>query len=295
MKSGMLIVVLAFEGVMPSEADDLPPFAVECSVVQRIEVSASSARTKTTAMNALERIATGNASSVVAGKAVALGLEEGIFHDKDKQFASPTVRACALRGIGRTASDEAVDFLAKLSPDALGSDPSQRLWPAAQVALRDAQMRRIADPQKKIEFLEGILAGTRDGRGSVAAWAVNELCNRGAQTSLPVIQKAITSAWSGQYGLDEIEFCEARIRVVTRNPDRVRAIGSVLTVANGTTNARLVGWALTELNSQQTPAADAELDRFALEIERLPEQSAAKASLGHYRQEILTLQAQRAR
>jgi hypothetical protein len=295
MKSAVLIIAVAFEGVMPCTADDLPPFAVECAAVQRIAVAASSAQTKSMAMDALEKIAMGNPPSIEAGNEGALGLEEGTLRGQDKQFGRPTVRVCALRGIGRTASDEAIDFLAKLSPDALGPDPSQRVWPAAQVALRDAQIRRIPDPQRKIEFLDGILAGMPDGRGSVAAWAVNELCDRGSQTSLPVIQRALRSTWSGQYGLDEIEFCEARIRVVTSNPDRARAIGSILTVANGTANARLVGWAVNELNSMQTPAADAELDRFAREIERLPEASAENAGLRTYRQEILNFQAQRAK
>jgi hypothetical protein len=64
------------------------------------------------------------------------------------------------------------------------------------------------------------------------------------------------------------EFCEARIRAVTSNPDRAKAIGPILTVQNGTMNARLVGWAANQLNSMQTPGADTELDRFAREIPR---------------------------
>jgi hypothetical protein len=269
------------------------PYSGHCAVLDRVSAAAVGAGTRAIAIETLERLAMGNAGSVGPDADGALGLAPGTLEREG--FSDPPVRACALRSIGRTGLDEAVDFLANLTQADFRQDPSQRVWPTAQVALRDAQMRRIQDPQRRIEFLEGILASMPDGRGSLAAWAVDELCNRGAQTSLPVIQRAIRSAWSGQYGLDEIEFCEARIRVVTTNPDRAGAIGSVLTVANGTANARLVGWAANELNSMQTPAADAELDRFAREIDGLPDASPSKATLRAYRQEILDFQAQRAK
>jgi hypothetical protein len=85
------------------------------------------------------------------------------------------------------------------------------------------------------------------------------------------------------------------MRVVASNPDRVKALASVLTVGGDAANGRLAGWAVNELNSMQTQPAEAELDRFAREIGELPEGSPTRARLGAYRQEILDFQAQRAK
>jgi hypothetical protein len=285
-------LVLGLGGSVSSIASTPVPYAGHCAVLDRVAVAAGNPRTRSAAIDSLEKVALGRAESIGAESEAALGEKAGIFETEG--FKDPTARACALRSIGRTALDEAVDFLTKLVPGDLGPDPSQTVWPAAQIALRDARFRRITDPYMKIEFLEGILTGMRDGRGPVAAWAVDELCDRGARRSLPVIYKSIRSRLNGQRDEEEIEFCEARIRVVMSNPDRVKALASVLTVGDESANTRLVGWAVNELNSMQTPAADAELDRFAREIGRLPEGSPAKANLGIYGQEILIFQVQRA-
>jgi hypothetical protein len=244
------------------------------------------------ALAILENLAVGLMDSADPESEARVGLKAGELRGPD--FKDRVVRAHALRKIGEVDLPEALAYLQALRKEDLGVDPTRTLWPAAQIALRDAQLRRITDPYMKTEFLERTITEHHDAafKSELTWWAVNELCDRGAQMSLSVIQKAIRGTGSGQRGEDDIEFCEARIRAVLSNPDRLKALASVLTVADPAAD-RLVGWAVNELSTMQTPAADAELDRFAREIGALPEGSPAKANLGIYRQEILNFQSRR--
>ena len=52
------------------------------------------------------------------------------------------------------------------------------------------------------------------------------------------------------------------MQVVSRDPDRVKALGSVLTL-DDPGSSRLIRWAVAKLESMHSPSADAELDRFA--------------------------------
>jgi hypothetical protein len=293
----LILILLGLGGSVPSLASTPPPYAGHCAILDRVAVAAGNVRTRSVAIDSLEKVALGRATSVGAESEVALGEKAGVFEDRG--FGDPPARVCALRSIGTTALEEAVDFLTKLEPGDLGSDPSQTVWPAAQIALREAQLGRITDPDMKIEFLEHTISEYHDAvsNSAVILWAVNQLCDRGAQASLPVIQKSIRHMWSGQNGEDEVEFCEARVRVVTSKPDRVAALASVLSVAIGAddANQRLLGWAVNELNSMKSSDADAQLDRFARDIERLPEGSPTKVRLSTYREEIVQFKGQRAR
>jgi len=294
MRHAVTVLGLLLGCAAQAASTTLAPFAGYCAVLDRI-AAAAGARDQNwpLAIKSLEKIALGHGSDIDAEADAALGFQAGTL--EDRAFAEVTPRTCALRSIGRTGLEDAVDFLAKLSPADLGPDLTQTMWPAAQIALRDAQFRRIADPEARIEFLEGILSGARDGRGPVAAWAVDELCNRGAQMSLPVIFKSVRSRGNGQRDEDEIQFCEERIRVILSDQDRVKALSSVLAVANNVVDTRLVGWAVNELQAMQNANADSELERFASEIGTLPETSPDKDSLRIYRQEIIEFQRRRAR
>jgi hypothetical protein len=273
-----------------------PPFDFQCRLLDRVaEAARAASPARLDALEILERVATGRMDSASPELEARVGLKAEELRGPD--FKDSTVRAHALRKIGETALDEAVDFLAGLNPGDIGPDPSQMAWPAAQIALRDAQLRRIADTHMKIEFLERTVTERHDAvsNGAVTSWAVDELCDRGSQTSLPVIQQSIRSRRNGPRDEQEIEFCEARIRVVLSNPNWAKALGSALDVSSGAGFAerRLLGWVIDQLISMRSPSADAELDRFAREIGALPEGSPGKLSLSMYRQEILDLQGQR--
>ena len=95
---------------------------------------------------------------------------------------------------------------------------------------------------------------------------------------MAIIQKSIRSRRNGQRDEDEIQFCETRIQVLRRNPDRVKALAAILSTG-GTETTRLQLWAIHQLDAMRSPEADAEMDRFAAEIGKLPEQSPARQRL----------------
>jgi hypothetical protein len=174
-----------------------------------------------------------------------------------------------------------VEFLASLKQADIGTDSGQQIWPAAQIALREARLRRITDAQSRNDFLEAILTEPHDAvsNSAIGHWAVDQLCDRGALTSLSAIQKAIRNRMNGQRDEDEIAFCETRIQVIRRNPDRIKALGSVLVLDNSAGDTRLELWAILQLDAMHSPRADAELDRFASEITKVSEQSAKRQRL----------------
>jgi hypothetical protein len=142
----------------------------------------------------------------------------------------------------------------------------------AQVALREALMNQITDPASKVEFLTSVLTERHDAilNGSLVHWAVDELCNRGALTALPQVRQVIGRLRSGQPGEDEVAFCEARMQVVARDPDRARALGSIfgsiVSLENTLEGKRLIQWALLQFIALRSQGADAELKRIASDL-----------------------------
>ena len=82
------------------------------------------------------------------------------------------------------------------------------------------------------------------------------------------------------------------MQVVSRDPDRVKALGSVLTLDNPGSD-RLIRWAVAQLDSMHTPRADAELDRFAIELGKLREGSPEYQRFGLVRAELYDVRARR--
>ncbi len=275
-------------------ATNPPPYAGQCSVLDQILSTArSQSQASTAALELLERVAKGQTAGISSELEVRVGVAPGLFGQKE--FGEPEVRACALRRIGESGLPRAVDFLTQFKRSDAGADTSQQVWPAARIALRIALLNRIVDPYAKIEFLEKEATEPDDAisNSAVQSWAVNQLCDRGAVGSLSVIQRSIRNRLNGQEDEDEIRFCEARIDVLSRNPDRIKALATVLNVHNNVPNDRLIRWAIQQLDSLHAPAADAELDRFANEIGRLPEDSPARKRLAGFREEIRLVQAAR--
>ena len=140
---------------------------------------------------------------------------------------------------------------------------------AAQIALREALLSGITDAGSRAEFLENVLSERHDAmsNGSLTIWAVEELCNSGASQALPRVRQSIKWLWSGQRGDDGIAFCEARMQIVARDPDRARALGSVFgsiaSLESTPEGKRLIQWASLQLIPLHSPSADAELERIA--------------------------------
>jgi hypothetical protein len=151
--------------------------------------TASQSETSTIALGVLKQVAMGETNGISPDTEIRVGLEPGRL--RRPEFSAPSVRGYAFRKIGETGLPETVDFLQSLKQADFAGDTSQQIWPAAQIALKDALLRGIVDPQSRVNFLEKILTDSRGNpaRGAVAIWAFNHLCDRGALASLPLIQR----------------------------------------------------------------------------------------------------------
>jgi hypothetical protein len=226
-------------------------------------VAATAKETSEVALKVLECVTLGRADNIQDGWESQAGIVPGQI--KATTYADPQVRAYALWNIGETGVPAALQFLKGLTRSDFGVDASGRLWASAQVALSNALLNQIEDPKLKTEFLVHTMKTS-----IAAAWAGEELCNRGALSALPDVQSWMKRRRSGRPGQDDSEFCEARMRAVAADPDRAKALGSVfssfMTLANGFPGRRLLTWAIGELGAMNSLEADAELDRIRDEI-----------------------------
>jgi hypothetical protein len=265
------------------------PYAGECRVLDQV-FSAATARSQITspamALSILEEVALGH--TVTLDRVLESQITGVPGYLQNSGFKSDTVRAYAFRKIGESGLPRAVEFLANITAADIGNDSSQQIWPTVQVALRNARLENLQGSQDKIEFLKATLTEPHDAisNSSVTTWAVNQLCDRGAYSASPEIQKSIRARMERKDGEDEIRFCEARIQVVFRSPDRVKAIGSVLTADAASEDDRLIRWAIYKLSEMGSSSAKAELDRFAAEIDNLPPTSLRKRRLSGFSEGI---------
>lgn len=258
------------------------PFFAECALVDRVSAAAKAGLpTRSVALEILERIAEGRMQSASPDLEVQVGLEAGKLHGPE--FKHEMVRSHAVRKIGGLDLPEALAYLQNLKKSDIGPDTSGQMWSSAQIALRQAQLNRIREEPAKVRFLED----TTTERGSAAWWAVQELCDRGSYQSLPFITQHIRKAYSLSQDVEHaVAFCEARMAIISRDPDRIKALGLFLSVGSGVTDPELLGWAINELRAINTPQAEAEVQRFADEIEALPDGSPLKNALWGKRVQI---------
>ena len=261
------------------------PGTPECMIVDR--VAALAGRTDPGAAGALEvlkRIGEGRAMDLSPDTESRLGLEPGRLHQA--AFRIHEVRVCAIHRIGALADDEALNYLKNLKQSDMEPDQTGYVWTAVQIAVREAELNRLPNEASRVLFLEDV---TKD-RSAAAWWAVQELCNRGSVPSLGYIRESLARDYAGSPEYDrQMKFCEARISIIQRDPNRLKAIASVLTVAGGSTDQQVLGWAINQLHDMDSPAADAEINRYAREIDNLPAGSPMKAALAWERLQIRNL------
>jgi hypothetical protein len=271
----------------PSLAIIPEPTYFQCSTIDRVaDAAKSGSPSQALALDVLERIGEGRLGNVSATVEVQLGLAPGQLRSYD--FNVSTARVHAIRSIGKLDLPEALLYLQNLTRNNIDPDFSGAVWPAVQIALHEAQMGRIPGEQDKVRFLED---ATRE-RSAAASWAVTELCNRGSLQSLPFIREQIRKTYSlPQDVSQETESCEAHMGIVSRNPDRLKALGSYLSVTAKSTglNLNLIGWAIAELEMMKSQQANAELQRYAKEIDELPDSSPLKDELNFVRMRLRSM------
>jgi hypothetical protein len=267
--------ILLVATVWPCMGTTPAPYFGQCKLLGQILDTAKSRTPATaTALDLLEHIAQGRADTLPAGAEAQVGVPPGKLREKD--FRAPEVRACALWNIGASGLPGAIEFLSKFTLADVAEDPGRQVWPVAQIALRNARLNQVSERQSREEFLENTLTEPHDAiaKSAVENWAVDQLCDGGFLAALPVIRKSIRNRMNGQRDEDEVQFCEGRIRVASSNPDPIKALASVLSSSLNRTwmspsEDKLTGWAVARLDAMHSPAADAELDRFAADIAKL--------------------------
>jgi hypothetical protein len=270
--------VLFLATIWPCLATTPAPYGLQRAALDQIaEAANSKLLTSPIALEILQRIAEGRMQTAPPGLETRVALKPGEL--RVPAFQDPMLREIAVRKIGESGLPEAVAYLERLKEEDLGPNRTVMLWAAAQIALREAQMNRLPDDRAKIRFLED----TTSEWTAAASWAVDELCNRGSSASLGFIRVQIRRSYSLPQDYNQaLGFCEARIRVVSRDPDRIRALGSFLDAKDPNTlsdNRAIIAWTIRQLKRMKSEAADAELERFSKEIDDLPDGAAARRDL----------------
>jgi hypothetical protein len=267
------VLLLTTVGICMATTPD--PLGFPYSLLDRVgDAAKAGVATRASALEILERVAEGRMEGGSPDLEVQVGLKSGQL--RGPEFRGYELRSYAFRRIGELDLPEALTYLQNLKESDIGPDTSGQIRSAAQIALLQAQVNRIPDQQAKIRFLEEATSG----KGAGVHWAVDELCNLGSYQSLPLIRARIHRLLSLPQDIEhENGFCEARMGVVSRDPDRVRALGAVLRVNGGGTDPQLTGWAIGQLRAMRSERADAELERYAKEIDALPADSPVKRDL----------------
>ena len=272
-------------------ATEPPPYFYQQSVINRVSAAAKGGLTTADmALNILERLAEGRMDLIDPHDELLLGLEAGQLHKPE--FQDEGVRSYALRRIGELDRPEAMTYLEQLKKDDILPDISGRMSSAAQIALRQAQLNRIQGESNQIHFLED----TTSDRSAAAWWAVDELCNRGSYSSRSFIGEYIRRTQSVPQEIERISgFCEARMAVVSRDADRIKALASVLSVANGSNDRALMVWAIHQLGMLQSPRVEAELRRYVKEIDGLAPNSPRKREFANAHDSAILVLRQRSK
>jgi hypothetical protein len=149
---------------------------------------------------------------------------------------SPETRIYAIRALAATGRPEAIAYLDNVKPD----------------------------PARQYEFLQQQLLFAKVH--AVSIWAATELCDRGNYPSFPAIQETLNRLYGpGPQTEGMIGFCKAKIDILARDPDRVKALATVLRVDENELN--ILSWAKNELLKMNTPEAQKVLQDYVLQIE----------------------------
>lgn len=246
-----------------------PGFA-QCALIEQvIQPAALVASTRQSALDVLDRIVTQRAQEISAESEKQLSLQPGQL--RQLAFGAAEARVCAARSLGKTGLPEGVALLQSMNPAEAPDDRSQRVWSAIQIALREASLVNLEAGTPRERFLENVL-DNHSTPGQVGNWAMEELCDSGALDALSHIRAILTRLNNGERarGEEEAGYCEARMQVVARNPDRAKALatvfGNVTKLESTEAGRRLLAWAAAQLYELHSPSADAEMERLARDL-----------------------------
>jgi hypothetical protein len=270
-------------------ASTLSPIAQETAIVDRIFRATKSFGQEAEAFGLLVLVTEGRSDEADSTTAGMIGLK--LSDLKAPGLKMPAIRAYAASRIGDVNLPLALDYLSKQTRSDFASAESEPIWSALHTALYRARLNRIVDPGAQILFLE---SAAKDG-GFITRWATTELCDRGSQPSLLTIEDALRKLNPGSRAESELSACLAKIKILSRDPNPVRALASVLHTDSKFDDRGLELWAVRQLVKMSSPEADQALNRYRASINGLPDRSSEKQRLSVVDAQIDALLADRAR
>jgi hypothetical protein len=188
-------------------------------------------------------------------------------------LAEAESRCYAAEKLGETGSQPASEILSKFRLEDAPSDRRYYLLGCVTVGLKEIGERAAGDnAEDKIRFARGVLnehSYKGDVEDSVYRWAINRLCDLGSSSDFPLIESSMNAIHNDWWGKSELEFCRDRIAVLARDPDRTKALGTVLLPAGHVEDSRIHGWAIYQLLAMHSADGDRALARYFAEVDKL--------------------------
>jgi hypothetical protein len=189
-------------------------------------------------------------------------------------LAETESRCYAAEKLGETGSQSALEILSAFRlADAAASDQPYYLLGCVTVGEKEIREHAAGDNvEEKIRLARGVLNEHSYGgnvEDTVYRWAINRLCDLGSSSDFPLIESSMNAIHNDWWGKSELEFCRDRIAVVARDPDRTKALSTVLLPAGHGEDSRIHGWAIYQLLAMHSADGDRALARYFAEVDKL--------------------------
>jgi hypothetical protein len=276
----LTVLTLIILAALASKADKPLPFFLERRTVDAIYNAARNNGNRGLGIECLEKIAEGLNVSIGPTDAAKLGIQPS---DLDSRaLRSSQVRSLAFSALGKLGGIDVANFLASKGKATLEPDVADALWPVIQASLQAARLTLIEDPTEAEQFLDQSL---KFSRGTIADWAVDEVCNRGLAGSISFVRESIEKNHSS-ISARVIKFCEDRIRVLSRGKSRLQSLELALDADDPEATPELIEWAIQQLANEQSPEAQQAIDRFGSLLLTMPRDSEKWRKFGILTREI---------
>jgi hypothetical protein len=243
---------------------------VEIGAIDKAAALAKSPRTQEAALFALERLAEGKPEAIPADLASQVGARPNPLIGW-VGYRHLDVRLYAIYKLGETGSEDALAYLSGLKEEEFAPNPGERsqLQAAVHIAQSNIQLLNTPDRAEKVQLLEKWVV---DPVSLVPGWAADQLCQMGSLISFPVVRQSIRIRYRGDEvrADDMVQFCLQRMTILGSNPDRTKALSSVLTSDLETQDSQVVGWAVNELLQIGSPDAVEALRNFSARVKDAP-------------------------
>jgi hypothetical protein len=186
-------------------------------------------------------------------------------------LAEAESRCYAAEKLGETGSQSASEILSKFRLEDAPSDRRCYLLGCVNVGLLESRLHDKGS-QERIQLARTVLNG-RSYRGEVEGvgfrWAMQSLCDLGSGEDYPLVEIKMAAEGNDWWAKPELEFCRDRIAVLARDPDRTKALGTVLLPVGHAEDQRIHGWAISQLVAMHAADADRALARYFAEVDKL--------------------------